>query len=148
MGLARRGSSLGRGGAPCGAKKINARTMLSSACLQPARRLLEGQSLTASRRDSFGLHPSAPLACVCVCVCVRERERERETLLGNNVHNGGSWAWSGDRRCITLCGVVVIVLFLPHLCFIHLITLLSFSSSSSSSPIVRGHPFFSLPTPT
>ena len=24
----------------------------------------------------------------------RERERERETLLGNSVHNGGSWARS------------------------------------------------------
>ena len=30
----------------------------------------------------------------------RERERERETLLGINVQNGGSWARSGDRRCI------------------------------------------------
>ena len=28
----------------------------------------------------------------------RERERERETLLGNNVHTGGSWARSGDRQ--------------------------------------------------
>ena len=35
----------------------------------------------------------------------REREREREgDFIRNNVHNGGSWARSGDRRCITLCG--------------------------------------------
>jgi len=29
----------------------------------------------------------------------RERERARETLLGSNVHSGGSWARSGDRYC-------------------------------------------------
>ena len=37
----------------------------------------------------------------------RERASEPETLLGNRVHNGGSWARSGDRRCITLVKMFV-----------------------------------------
>ena len=31
-------------------------------------------------------------------------ERKEKDNIRNNVHNGGSWARSGDRRCITLCG--------------------------------------------
>jgi len=29
----------------------------------------------------------------------RKRERKRENLLGNEVHNGGSWARPGERHC-------------------------------------------------
>ena len=53
----------------------------------------------------------------CPCTCFvrlmgkgereRERQRERESLIGNNVYDGGSCAQSDDRRCICIALVWV-----------------------------------------
>ena len=50
-------------------------------------RAFEGRG---GKNKSRGVKPKRERERECVCVC--ERERERETLLGNKVHNRGSWA--------------------------------------------------------
>jgi hypothetical protein len=55
------------------------------------------------------LQDIAELAGICAKGRKGGREGGRQTLLGINIHNGGSWARSSHRRCITLCIVTALL---------------------------------------